>query len=93
MLDTLISEKKIIPGIYQHREEIESKLREWIGAQSSIFFIVAEAGSGKTNLLAEIQKQYTERQLPTLLIRAGRMEKQSLKPQINYLLNLVEHSK
>ena len=88
LLDTLIAEKKIIPGIYQHREEIEFMLREWIGARANIFFIVAEAGSGKTNLLAEIQKQYTERQLPSLLIRAGRMEKPTLKQQINYLLNL-----
>ena len=88
LLDTLISEKKIIPGIYQHREEMEIKLREWIGARANIFFIVAEAGSGKTNLLAEIQRQYTERQLPSLFIRAGRMEKQSLKEQITYLLNI-----
>lgn len=88
LLDTLISEKKIIPGVYQHREEIEIKLREWIGARASIFFIVAEAGSGKTNLIVEIQKQYAERELPSLLIRAGRMEKQSLKQQINYLLNI-----
>jgi len=68
LLDTLISEKKIIPGIYQHREEMEIKLREWIGARASVFFIVAEAGSGKTNLLVEMQRQYTERQLPSLLI-------------------------
>ena len=88
LLDTLIAEKKIIPGVYQHREEMEIKLREWIGARASIFFIVAEAGSGKTNLLAEIQRQYTERELPSLLIRAGRMEKQSLKQQIYYLLNI-----
>ncbi len=88
LLDTLISEKKIIPGIYQHREEMEIKLREWIGARANIFFIVAEAGSGKTNLLVEMQKQYTERDLPSLLIRAGRMEKQSLKEQITYLLNI-----
>jgi tetratricopeptide (TPR) repeat protein len=88
LLNTLISEKKIIPGVYQHREEMEIKLREWIGARANIFFIVAEAGSGKTNLLVEIQKQYAERELPSLLIRAGRMEKQSLKEQIAYLLNI-----
>lgn len=88
LLDTLISEKKIISGIYQHREEMEIKLREWIGARASIFFILAEAGSGKTNLLVEMQRQYTERVLPSLLIRAGRMEKQSLKEQIAYLLNI-----
>jgi len=88
LLDTLIAEKKIILGVYQHREEMEIKLREWIGARANIFFIAAEAGSGKTNLLAEIQKQYTEQELPSLLIRAGRMEKQTLKQQIAYLLNV-----
>ena len=88
LLETLISEKKIIPGVYQHREEMEIKLREWIGARANIFFIAAEAGSGKTNLLAEIQKQYAEWESPCLLIRAGRMEKQSLKAQIAYLLNI-----
>jgi len=88
LLDTLIAEKKVIHGVYQHRKDIEIKLREWIGAKASIFFIVAEAGSGKTNLLVEIQKQYAERELPRLLIRAGRMEKQSLQKQIAYLLNI-----
>jgi tetratricopeptide (TPR) repeat protein len=88
LLDTLISEKKIIPRVYQHREDMEIKLREWIGARANIFFIAAEAGSGKTNLLAEIQKQYTERGYPALMIRAGRMEKNSFKEQIAYLLNI-----
>lgn len=88
LLETLISEKKIIPGVYQQREEMEIKLREWIGARANIFFIASEAGSGKTNLLAEIQNQYAERDLPSLLIRAGRMEKQSLAAQIAYLLNI-----
>ena len=87
-LSTLIQEKKVIEGIYQHRETIEIKLREWIGARANIFFIAAEAGSGKTNLLVEIQKQYTERKLPSLFIRAARMEKTSLKEQIAYQLNL-----
>ncbi len=88
LLETLINEKKIIPGVYQHREEMEINLREWIGARANIFFIAAEAGSGKTNLLAEMQKQYAERELSSLFIRAGRMEKQSLKEQIAYLLNI-----
>jgi tetratricopeptide (TPR) repeat protein len=88
LIDTLIAEKKIIHGVYQNREEMEIKLREWIGARANIFFIAAEAGSGKTNLLAEIQRQYAERELPSLLIRAGRMEKQTLKQQIAYLLNI-----
>lgn len=87
-IDTLIAEKKYIPGVYVHREEMEIKLREWIGARANIFFIAAEAGSGKTNLLVEMQRQYADRELASLLIRAGRMEKQSLKEQIAYLLNI-----
>jgi hypothetical protein len=88
LLDILINEKKVIPGVYQHREEIESNLRGWIGASANVFFIAAEAGSGKTNLLVEMQNQYTERGYPSLLVRAARMEKITLKAQIAYLLNI-----
>ena len=87
-LKTLTDERKIIPGVYQNREEIEIKLREWIGAMANIFFIAAEAGSGKTNLLVEIQKQYKEQKYPSLLIRAGRMTKKTIKEEICYLLNI-----
>jgi tetratricopeptide (TPR) repeat protein len=90
ILDTLVAEKKVIPGVYVHREDMEIKLREWIGARANIFVIAAEAGSGKTNLLVEMQKQYTERGMPTLLIRAGRMEKTTLHAQLCYLLNIDE---
>ena len=89
LLDTLVSERKVLPGVYIHRNDIESKLREWIGARMSIFFIAAEAGSGKTNLLVEMQRQYAERGLNCLLIRAGRM-KPSLAKQVAYMLNLDE---
>ncbi len=90
ILDTLVAEKKVIPGVYVHREDMEIKLREWIGARANIFVMAAEAGSGKTNLLVEIQKQYTSRNLPTLLIRAGRMEKTTMHAQLCYLLNIDE---
>jgi tetratricopeptide (TPR) repeat protein len=86
--ETLTSEKKVIPGVYVHRKEIEIKLRQWIGARANIFVLAAEAGSGKTNLLVEMQQQYASRDLPTLLIRAGRMEKTSLSEQLGYLLNI-----
>jgi tetratricopeptide (TPR) repeat protein len=86
--ETLTSEKKVIPGVYVHRKEIEIELRQWIGARANIFVVVAEAGSGKTNLLVEMQQQYASRDLPTLLIRAGRMEKTSLAEQLCYLLNI-----
>jgi tetratricopeptide (TPR) repeat protein len=88
ILDTLVAEKKLIPGVYVHRQEIEIKLREWVGARASIFFIASEAGSGKTNLLMEMQKQYADWGLNSLLIRAGRMEKPQLAEQIAYLLNI-----
>ena len=90
ILDTLVAEKKVIPGVYVHREEMEIKLREWIGARANILVIAAEAGSGKSNLLVEMQKQYIERGMPTLLIRAGRMEKTTLHAQLCYLLNIDE---
>ncbi|MEY4142467.1 MAG: hypothetical protein RL110_1839 [Bacteroidota bacterium] len=87
-LDTLIAEKKYIPGVYVHREEMEIKLREWIGARANIFFIAAEAGSGKTNLLLEMQQQYAGQNLPVIFIRAARMDKPSLRAQIAHLLNI-----
>lgn len=86
--ETLTSEKKVIPGVYVHRKEIEIVLRQWIGARANIFVLAAEAGSGKTNLLVEMQQQYASRDLPTLLIRAGRMEKTSLSEHLCYLLNI-----
>ena len=90
LLDILVSERKVLPGVYVHRNDIESKLREWIGTRMSIFFIAAEAGSGKTNLLVEMQRQYAERGLQSLLVRAGRMDKPSLVKQVAYMLNLDE---
>ena len=88
VLQTLLEERKIIKGIYQSREDIESKLRSWVGGISNVFFIAAEAGSGKTNLLVEIQRQYKEKEFDSLLIRACRMAKNSLKEEISYLLNI-----
>lgn len=88
VIETLINEKKVLPEVYVNRKDLEAKLHEWIGAQASIFFIAAEAGSGKTNLLAEIQRQYNKLDLPCLLIRAGRMEKQTLTEQIAFVLNI-----
>jgi len=90
ILDALVAEKKVVPGVYVNRQDMEVKLREWVGARASIFFMAAEAGSGKTNLLIEMQRQYSERGLNSLLIRAGRMEKQRLSEQIAYLLNIDE---
>ena len=46
----LIKERKVIPEIYQERQNAEIALRSWVGALAGLFFVSAEAGSGKTNL-------------------------------------------
>jgi len=88
LLNTLVAERKVIPGVYVHRTDIEVRLKEWVGARASILFITAEAGSGKTNLLVEAQRLYQEDGMHSLIIRAGRMEKVSLQEQLAYMLNL-----
>ena len=92
ILQSLFSERKVIPGVYVNRNLIESKLRDWTGARSSIFFIAAEAGSGKTNLIVEKQKQYKESGFKSLIIRAGRMNKTSLEEELKYILNIQPKS-
>jgi tetratricopeptide (TPR) repeat protein len=91
VMETLLREKKIIKAVYQQRQAMEIKLREWIGARANIFFIAAEAGSGKTNLLAEMLNQYSERKIPCLFIRAARMQKDSLQGELAYRLNIEEN--
>jgi tetratricopeptide (TPR) repeat protein len=92
ILQSLISERKVIPGIYVNRNIIESKLRDWTGASASVFFIAAEAGSGKTNLIVEKQKQYQESGFKSLIIRAGRMNKTSLEVELKHILNIQTKS-
>ena len=87
-LQTLITEKKVIPGVYVNRDEIESNLRNWIGSRASIFFVAAEAGSGKTNLLVETQNYYNENGFKSLIIRAGRMNKSSFIDEVKHILNI-----
>ncbi len=87
---TLINERKVIEGVYQAREEAEVSLRSWIGARAGLFFMAADAGSGKTNLLTEMAYQYKERGVPNLLIRANRMSKLDIWEEIKYQLNLTD---
>jgi tetratricopeptide (TPR) repeat protein len=91
VMETLLREKKIIEGVYQQRQSMEIKLREWIGARANIFFIAAEAGSGKTNLLAEMMNQYKERNISCLFLRAARMQKNTLREELAYRLNIDEN--
>jgi tetratricopeptide (TPR) repeat protein len=88
MMATLEAERKVIRGVYCHREEMEINMRSWIGARASVMLVAAQAGSGKTNLLAEMMRQYSERNLQVLLLRAARMEKPTLWEELARVLNL-----
>lgn len=91
-LQTLLSEKKVIKGIYQERQDAEVALRSWIGARAGLFFLAAEAGSGKTNLLVEMNRQYTERGIDTILLRGNRFRSPDIWEELCYRLNLTHNS-
>ena len=87
-LQTLFNEKKVIRGVYQERQDAEIALRSWIGARAGLFFLSAEAGSGKTNLLVEMSRQYNERGMDTLLLRGNRFRTPNIWEELCYRLNL-----
>ena len=91
-IQSLLSEKKVIKGIYQERQDAEVALRSWVGARAGLFFLAAEAGSGKTNLLVEMNRQYTERGLDTILLRGNRFRTPSIWDELCYRLNLTDDS-
>jgi hypothetical protein len=91
-IQSLLSEKKVIKGIYQERQDAEVALRSWVGARAGLFFLAAEAGSGKTNLLVEMNRQYTERGLDTILLRGNRFRAPDLWEELCYRLNLTPDS-
>ncbi len=85
----LENERKILPGIYQRRNEAEMLLRSWIKSSAPLFFLHSEAGTGKTNLLAEINRQYKdELGYDTLFLRASRFEKSKISEELKHKLNL-----
>ena len=85
----LKKEKKVLEGIYQSRGEAEIALIGWTGAFASFFFLAAEAGSGKTNLLVHVRERYEALGYPSLLIRANRMENGNLLDEIYAILNIL----
>jgi hypothetical protein len=91
-LQSLLNEKKVIKGIYQERQDAEIALRSWIGARAGLFFLSAEAGSGKTNLLVEMSRQYTERGFDTILLRGNRFRTPDIWEELCYRLNLTPDS-
>ena len=92
VLQTLINERKVIRGVYQERKEAEIALRSWIGALPGLFFLAAEAGSGKTNVLVEMSRQYTERGLDTILLRGNRFRSPDILEELCFRLNLTDDS-
>jgi hypothetical protein len=91
-IQSLLSEKKLIKGIYQERQDAEVALRSWLGARAGLFFLAAEAGSGKTNLLVEMNRQYTERGVDTILLRGNRFREPNIWKELCYRLNLTADS-
>lgn len=91
-IQSLLSEKKVIKGIYQERQDAEVALRSWVGARAGLFFLAAEAGSGKTNLLVEMNRQYAERGFDTILLRGNRFRTPNIWEELCYRLNLTPES-
>ena len=83
-------EKKVIPDVYQPRVDAETVLRGWTTARAPLMVIAADAGSGKTNLLAEMTRQYGEFGLPVVLLRAVHLESSNFKSALAAVLNLEE---
>lgn len=91
-IQSLLSEKKVIKGIYQERQDAEVSLRSWVGAQAGLFFLASEAGSGKTNLLVEMNRQYSERGIDTILLRGNRFRSPDIREELCYRLNITNDS-
>ena len=87
-LQGLKKEKKVLEGIYQSRGEAEIALIGWTGASAGFFFLAAEAGSGKTNLLVHARGRYEALGYPSLLIRANRMGNANLLDELYAILNI-----
>ena len=83
-------EKKVIPDVYQPRVDAETALRGWTTAQAPLMVIAADAGSGKTNLLAEMTRQYAEFGLPVVLLRAVHFESSDFNLELAAVLNLKQ---
>jgi len=86
----LVKEGKVKKNIYQSRSEDEANLLSWVDTKFGLFFIYADAGSGKTNLLVEMQKQYNHKDINSLLIRANRVSNASITDSLQDILDLQQ---
>ena len=91
-IQTLLSEKKVIKGVYQKRRDAEVALRTWVDSSAGLFLLVSEAGGGKTNLLLEMNRQYTKNGLDTILLRGNRFRTPDIWEEMCYRLNLTAES-
>lgn len=89
-IQSLISERKVIKGVYQERQNSEDVLRSWLGSSAGLFFLAAAAGSGKTNLLIEMSRQYEELGIDSLILRGNRFRTSDVWGEIKYRLNLAD---
>ena len=83
-------EKKILEGIYQNRIEAENVLCTWFEAASSLLAVSAEAGSGKTNLLAHMQTRYEQLGFTSLFIRAARCQTEEWEEVLKSVWNVPQ---
>lgn len=88
VLKELRTERKVLPGIYQERQDAEVALRSWIGSIYGLFLVSATAGSGKTNLMVEMQNQYEQRNLAAVLLRANRIKSTNIELVLKKTLDL-----
>lgn len=89
-LKELEQERKVLPGIYQSRGDNEAEIQSFLDSAAALYFLAAEAGSGKTNLMAETCRKAGEAGRPVLLLRAGRQEESDIGVVLNRLFNLAE---
>lgn len=87
----LKEEQKLVEGIYQKREDAEVALLSWVGAKAGLFFLAADAGTGKTNLLWEMQRRYKEWGIDAVMIRAAMLKEDDLTQQLIYIFHLADN--
>jgi len=89
-IEELSREQKIIAGIYQSREDNEQSIRSFVSSPKPLYFLAAEAGSGKTNLMAEMYRQLSGDGKKVLLLKALRLSDSKMTDILKMVLNLKD---
>ena len=93
VMKELEQEQKVIKGIYQSRGDNEKEISSFLDSSSSFYFIAAEAGSGKTNLLAQTCRGLQDEGRPVLFLRGVRLESADLSAEVSRRLRLESSGK